>query len=209
MLGAFVGEEAANGGIEGIVVIDDHVVKIGNACNLFMSGMQTFPQGLFRFGAALSQAGDQFLLRLADEKDGDGGGQQLLDRLGALHVDAHHHILTGSKGLSHVSLGNALVLTIDPGVLQQLIVSDHPLEFGGRVKIIVSSMDLVVPWCPVGGGHDKMEGETPFLHPLDDRILAGARGTGNDDEQRRLLAVERICSGGTVLHHLCLSELQT
>ena len=64
-------------------------------------------------------------------------GSMALDRLGALHIHAHHDILSRGQRLADVGLGDALVLTIDAGVLQQLALGDHPLKLGGRVKVIV------------------------------------------------------------------------
>jgi hypothetical protein len=75
-----------------------------------------------------------------------------------LDIDAHHHILARSQRLADVGLGDALVLAIDAGVLQQLAIDDHLLELGRGIKVVIAPVDLCGAGRAICGCDDKVEG---------------------------------------------------
>ena len=69
--------------------------------------------------------------------------EETLDRVCALNVHTHDHILAGIKRAADMDLGDAFVLAVNTGMLQELVIGDHPLKLGSRVKVIVAAVDLV------------------------------------------------------------------
>ena len=92
--------------------------------------------------------------------------------------------------------GDTLVLAINAGVFQKLAIRYHSLELVRGVEVVVTSMLLRGAARAIGGGDDKVKGESPLLHALHHRILASAGEARDYDEEGRFHAVESIGSCG-------------
>jgi len=194
MLGPDDGRHVIHSGVQGTAAIDYHIVKIGDTGQLLACGLQATLQCFLRLGTSLAKASDQFLFCFADEKDSDSCWEQSFDRVSTLNIYPQYYILPGLEGPADVVFRDAFVLLVDAGMLQERTLGDHPLKFVRTVKVIVVALNLVGPGGTIGGGDDKVEWESPLLHPLDDRIFANARWARDDDQQWGLLAVEWIYS---------------
>ena len=75
-----------------------------------------------------------------------------------LYVDTEDNILAACQGLADVGFGDALVVAIDDGVLQQFIGVDHFGKFADRQEMVVHALDLSGPAGPGGGGDNEMKG---------------------------------------------------
>jgi hypothetical protein len=105
--------------------------------------------------------------------------------------------VAGGKCVTHLLLGDPLVIAIDDGVLDELVVVDHARKFLLGDKEIILALDFACAARAGGGGHHEMEGQAALFHALQDAILPRARGAGNDDQQwMRVVEVEfRLAHG--------------
>src|SRR5690606_38993323 len=88
------------------------------------------------------------------------------------------------QGLAHLLLGDALVVVIDDGVLQQLVFLDHFGELVGRDEEVIAAVYLAGAGGARGGGDHKVERQPALLHALDDGVFADAGRPGDHNEQR-------------------------
>jgi hypothetical protein len=77
-------------------------------------------------------------------------------------------------------------------VLEELAAGDHPLEFLVGEEEIVYAVDLVVAARPRGGRDHETERQPALSHPVDDGVFPHTRGPGDHDEERLLLALEKV-----------------
>src|SRR6476660_8404952 len=97
------------------------------------------------------------------------------------YIIEHFHAL---EFLAHLLFGNPLVIAIHDCVLDQLIPVDHACKFLFRNKPIVSSMHFIITLWTCRRCDHEMKWQTSFLHALHDSILARARRSRDDDQQR-------------------------
>ena len=131
-----------------------------------------------------AQPGHHLLLRRGDQEDGHGLRHQAADGGRALHIDAQHHVQPAGQPFAHLGLGDALVVAVDHGMLQQLLLLDHLGEALDADEVVVLAVDLAGPLGAGGRRHHLVEGHAQLVHVRHDRILAHTRGAGQNHQQR-------------------------
>ena len=131
--------------------------------------------------APVKQSITQILRGGGRNKDQEGLRMHLADCCRALYVKPHKHVLAVIHGLQclvQVAGGNALVVAVYNGVLDEFIVGDHPSEFTIGDKDIVYAVDFFLALGARGRCDDKVKGAGRGSGPLQerayDRIFARA-----------------------------------
>ena len=136
-----------------------------------------------RFGSALPEPLCKLLLIAGSQKYQQRLRRKGADRLSSLHIDAHHNVLPAFHSLSDLLPGNALVVVVDEGVLDQLTLVDHIEELLLFNKKIIYALGFARSLGAGSCGDDKVEWRTLLLHMIQNSILADAGRAGNHDKK--------------------------
>src|SRR6266545_3554218 len=134
--------------VQMIFTINHHIVKGIKRLHLAPGHRQPLLHLIGRLSATPLQTVVQLIEAARRQKDKNGIRCQPLDRRGALHVDAQNHITTALERLDHFTFGDAFVMPINFGPLQQLATRDHLFEARLADEMVIVAVALTRPLGP-------------------------------------------------------------
>ena len=172
--------QAAHGLFHGVV--DQDVVILTGAQNLFLCGFQLGADLLLSLGGIRAQAALQLLPGGRHDEDQGSIRAEGADLGGAHHIHIQNHVAARPAQLFHCVLGGAVAVLAPVDIFQQLLGTDQLLELLMRHKVVVLAVLFIRPGGP--GGHGNTFAGIGMLCNVvgDDGALAYAAGTGNDDQ---------------------------
>ena len=109
--------------------IHDYVVKFAVVRHFFTGICQSLFDNLFGILPAIAHASFQRVFRWRQNENADGIGKLFPDLAGALPIDFQQNIFTGGQLRLDRLLGRTFVIAVYQGVLEEIAVAYHRLEF--------------------------------------------------------------------------------
>mmetsp|Transcript_36722 Transcript_36722/g.81701 ORF Transcript_36722/g.81701 Transcript_36722/m.81701 type:complete len:207 (-) Transcript_36722:682-1302(-) len=124
------------------LIVHHNIVKVRDVLQLLARCLDPHCQLVQRLRLARHQPLHQLGLALSTHKDGEHIGHEPLESGGTLHVNAQHHVGACRQRLVNLLAGDALVVAVHQGVLQQLACGDPLLKLFAADKKVVAALNL-------------------------------------------------------------------
>src|SRR5687767_3729244 len=163
-------------------IIDNYIFKFKNMRDFF-AGTREPP--LDRLGGVLAaplQAPAQLLDGGGEDEHPDQVGEELAHLCGPLPVDLEQHVVVAGDLALDPALAGAVVVVVDPGVLEEVARGDHRLEPRAVNEVVVDPVLLAFTRRPRGVRHRQADVGFAREERVDQRGLARARRRADDEE---------------------------